>query len=97
MSEASRVQNPPKNRTATTTRLSADVKSALYKCLKWDFEDGTFALRVPATPDTRPLRDWLWKQREPMAQYHAREGHVVAWQWRLKFGEHRNVWAVGRQ
>jgi hypothetical protein len=81
----------PRRNTGGLTRLSADVKSGLCKALKWDFGEGRAALYVPASAETKQLRDWLWKQKEPMAQYTARDGRIVGWQWALNLGEHRSV------
>ncbi len=79
-------------------RISGPMKTLLSKTLVWSLNDGTFALKVPAKPENKPLRDWLWKESEPMAQYTDARGSVVAWQWRLKLGQHRAVWAkAGKQ
>lgn len=80
-----------KRSVATPFRISKDVKSILCNTLKWDLKDGTFALRVPATKQNKPLTDYLWKLGSPMGQYDHVQRGLTAWQWRLKLGEHRSL------
>lgn len=78
----------------TEGRLSTDVKTGLCEALKWHFHEGHFIVKVPASPGAKVLKDWLWKQREPMAQYTDAKGAVVAWQWRLTYAQHRKIWTA---
>lgn len=88
----SRSRSLPINATAPKVRFPAHLKSGTWKAVKWRIPEGSFAgwftVKVTAIESNRPLRDWLWNLKEPMAQY----GHGEAWQWLLPRGPCINVW-----
>lgn len=88
-------KNLPK---ATRVKIPEDVKSGLYKTVKWGFSELSdrpgMAIKVPVCPETRALIKFLWKMAGPPGTSYFRHAFPVAWQWRLELPQWRKLWQL---
>lgn len=72
-------------------KLSPQVKSGVCKALKWHSRADAYYVKVPVLPETKALRDWLFKKRDWAALYFAPGGSLVAIQWNLATADYRGL------